>query len=132
MKITVEQFNLFIDTLSNDWYLDGSDDIVDPILNGEMDDPNEQIIIERDDISIIWQGVGQPPGGNCELDFLDEFKKWMKRSDETPAKNFVKKYNCNTCKFTMTCAWSHVAFDVFPLYVCERYQQNEKIKVDEV
>jgi hypothetical protein len=86
MKASHEEFKRFIDSLSDDWYLDICNDHVHSIIDTIIEGKTLGAIadIGKDQAVICWQGDGEPPisDGFWGLDFITEFRKW-KRAQTT-------------------------------------------------
>jgi hypothetical protein len=74
LTITLAEAKAFIDSLSDDWYIEGGEEVfTDEFYDGEFE-PGQEIVIPKDSIAICYQGYD-----NNEPDskgFVSEFIKW--------------------------------------------------------
>jgi hypothetical protein len=85
MKLTLAEFKSFSDALPPGWYFEGDEGFIpDELWDDGIYDPTEVIDVKKFDISILWEGDGDPPVGTFDgcLDFITEFKKWEKKSTD--------------------------------------------------
>ena len=99
MKITRAEFDEFSNSLSDDWYFEGADDISDGST-----DPSDVFEIPKDAITICYQGKDHIPESQQFKDFVIEFQKWKKgigfefitlkipKGKSNEIKNIVKEY----------------------------------------
>jgi hypothetical protein len=76
MKIPAIEIQKFLDTLSQDWYIE--EEILEPYYDKEGILTSSDVINVLDgDIEILYQGENTSYPGP-EKDFMKEFKKWKK------------------------------------------------------
>jgi len=74
LTITLAEAKSFIDSLSDDWYIEGGEEVfTDEFYAGKFE-PGQEIVIPNGSVAICYQG------DNCveeEIkDFVSTFKKW--------------------------------------------------------
>jgi hypothetical protein len=77
VTLTLQEFWAFSQSLSEDWYFEGDEEYVnDEFWEGPGHfDPTEKITVERDYITICYQG-NDPESNGDFMEFIDEFTKW--------------------------------------------------------
>lgn len=74
---TFAELKQFTDTINEDWYFEEDGTIPEYFWDEKKKyNPVETVTIEEDEIYIMWQGRGEPPGGGEGKEFVAEFRKW--------------------------------------------------------
>jgi hypothetical protein len=76
MKITLAEFDEFCKQLSNDWYFEGDECFIDEDFWDGKFDPNKVINVNKEEITLCYQGAKDKCVDESYIDFLPEFKKW--------------------------------------------------------
>ena len=76
LTITLAEVKTFIDSLSDDWYIEGGEEVfTDDFYDGKFE-PGQEIVIPKDSIAICYQGEDDHLSIDDFNDFVSAFKKW--------------------------------------------------------
>ena len=76
MKITLVEFKAFCDQLSNDWYFEGDECVISEEFWDGKFNPSDVINVNKEEITLCYQGNDDKSIDESYIDFLPEFKKW--------------------------------------------------------
>ena len=78
LTTTLAEAKSFIDSLSDDWYIEGGEEVfTDEFYAGKFE-PGQEIVIPKDSIAICYQGEDDHLSIDDFKDFVPVFKKWKR------------------------------------------------------
>lgn len=78
VEITLAEFKVFADQLSDDWYFEGDECLIDEMFWEGKFDPSEVITVGPEEITLCYQGREHKSQDESYIDFLPEFLKWKR------------------------------------------------------
>lgn len=76
MKITLAEFKAFADQLSDEWYFDGDECFISEEFWDGKFNPSDVINVNKEEITLCYQGNEPRSVDESYIDFLPKFKEW--------------------------------------------------------